>query len=271
MQRVVLVLAVLVVSGLTAQWDQEVAGGSKAAEVLSEPDRVLVRGRPVRVLFIGNSLTAANDLPALVRAMAASGGVQLEYETCTLPGASLEDHWNAGNGRRLLAAGKWDFLVLQQGPSSLPQSQVHLRQWSARWAQAARQVGARPALYMVWPLQGQKDGFELVACSYVSAARASGSLLLPAGEAWRDVSRDAAAPALYLRDRLHPTPAGSYLAALVITQRLTGVKAGTIPARLSLAGGALELPAEHARRLQRAAEKVVEREAKAQGKGKPAG
>jgi hypothetical protein len=272
MRRARWVLVVLALLGVLAWWGHEGAGRNEGAETLPETDRVLPKGEPVRVLFIGNSLTATNDVPALVQAMASSGGVKVECEACTLPGASLEDHWNDGTGRRLLAGGKWHFVVLQQGPSSLPQSQVHLRQWSTRWARAARQRGARPALYMVWPMEGQKNGFELVARSYRSAARASGSLLLGAGDAWRDVSRDAGAPALYLPDRLHPTPAGSYLAALVITQRLTGVKAGTIPPKLTLPGGrVLELPAEQARRLQQAAEKVVELEAKTQGKSKPSG
>jgi hypothetical protein len=233
-----------------------------------QPEAKPAKGEAVRVLFIGNSLTAGNDLPGFVRAMADAGAVRMECESCTLPGASLEDQWNDGRSRRLLAAGKWNFVVLQQGPSTLPESQAHLRLWSVRWANEARKRGARTALFMVWPTQGQRNGFELVARSYRAAARASGALLLPAGEAWRDASKDRAAPPLYLPDRLHPTPAGTYLAALVITGRLAGVRPGAVGPRVTLGPGrVLELPDDQARRLTQAAEKVLREETPAAGKG----
>src|ERR1043165_5982645 len=50
--------------------------------------------REIRVLFLGNSLTAANDLPAMVQAMAAASGVKLTYKAITQGGFNLEDHWN---------------------------------------------------------------------------------------------------------------------------------------------------------------------------------
>jgi hypothetical protein len=273
MKRLFLLMPVLMLLGALVWWGDQGRGHLQGAQVAPpQAESKVPAGQPVRVLFVGNSLTASNDLPAVVQAMAASGGKKLEYEASTLPGAGLEDHWNSGNGRRLLASGKWHFVVLQQGPSSLPQSQLNLRQWSIRWAEVARKSGARSALYMVWPMKGQRDGFELVAQSYRSAARASDSLLLPAGEAWRELRRDAAAPALYLPDRIHPTVAGTYLAALVITERLTGVKASTVPSRLRLAGGRLlALPDQQVHLLQQAATKAIENDAAAAGKGKRPG
>ena len=51
---------------------------------------------PLRVLFVGNSLTHTNDLPAVVATLARSRGTEIEYETIAPGGFSLEDHWNAG-------------------------------------------------------------------------------------------------------------------------------------------------------------------------------
>ena len=51
---------------------------------------------PVRVLFVGNSLTEWNDLPGRVAGLAAATGRQLEYEAVTFGGFSLKDHWNQG-------------------------------------------------------------------------------------------------------------------------------------------------------------------------------
>jgi hypothetical protein len=63
----------------------------------------------LRILFIGNSLTAANDLPAVLEAFARAQGVVVETRTVAFPDHSLQDHWNRREARRALAEGKWDF------------------------------------------------------------------------------------------------------------------------------------------------------------------
>jgi hypothetical protein len=232
---------------------------SKASQHISEADGglVLPDGPAVRVLFLGNSLTAGNGLPAVVQAVAAAGGVRLEYESCTLGDTSLEDHWQSGRSREMLSAQHWDFLVLQQGPSSRPESQVNLREWAQTWADEARRCGTKPALYMVWPFQGQAKGFELVSQSYRAAAKASGCQILAAGDAWNEALQIDPQLPLYQSDRLHPTNAGSYLAALVIAQGLTGIDPDAIPARLTLAHGPeLVIPEEQANVLREAAARV---------------
>jgi hypothetical protein len=51
---------------------------------------------PLRVLFIGNSLTSWNNLPGHVQAIArARGDRTLTYRMIAPPGVSLEDHWAA--------------------------------------------------------------------------------------------------------------------------------------------------------------------------------
>ena len=114
------------------------------------------------------------------------------------------------------------FVVLQQGPSTRLDSRQNLVTYARLWADEARRHGARPALYMVWPFRNQPDGFELCARSYRDAAEASHSLILPAGEAWSAaILHEPDAPPLYQSDGLHQTPAGSYLAALIIARGLT--------------------------------------------------
>jgi len=82
---------------------------------------VFAPGKNLRVLFIGNSLTQSNDLPAIVQALAVAGGQPaLTQKSVLLPGTSLEDQWNNGRALKALRAEKWDVVVLQQGPSSLP-------------------------------------------------------------------------------------------------------------------------------------------------------
>lgn len=191
-----------------------------------------------RVLFLGNSLTDGNNVPALVQAMAQLQGVHFEYVALAPGGYALEDHWTDGHQSRL-QQGNFAVLVLQQGPSTLPDSQAHLRQWAQTWANEARRFGTRPALYMIWPVRTQANGFALVSQSYRNAALAADAAIFPAGEAWEQVIRDDPSIALYTGDNLHATPAGSFLAAMVIARGLVGLDPGRVPA--SVAG--LVLPA----------------------------
>jgi lysophospholipase L1-like esterase len=234
------------------------AGAPAPAATEAERVEPLPDGAGLRVLFLGNSLTAGNDLPVVVQALAAAGGVSVRYRARTPPNFSLEDHWQGGASRRLLGEGKWDYVVLQQGPSSRPESQANLREWAAAWGDEARRRGAKPALYMVWPFRGQPDGFGQVSMSYRRAAAAAAARVFPAGEAWQEALRRDPAPRLYQADGLHPTRAGTYLAALVVAHGLTGVRPKGAPARLTLASGAaFALPEAEAEALRQAAEKVV--------------
>lgn len=222
----------------------------------AEGTSAAVKGPIIRVLFLGNSLTAAHDVPALVKAMANAGGVRFEHDGCISGGANIEDHWNRGRCRKLLTQKKWDWIVLQQGPSTRPESQAHLRDWSKRWADEARKRGTKTALFMVWPEQGQRNGFELVRQSYQGGATAAKGLFLPAGNAWENVIQTDEI-ALYSPDGLHQTLEGSYLAALVITRGLTGVKPSAVPPRLTLASGRkIEIRPQVAMRLKKAAEEA---------------
>jgi hypothetical protein len=59
-------------------------------------------------------------------------------------------------------------------------------------------------------------------------------LFIPAGEAWRVLLRNKPELALYSPDGLHPTLAGSYLAAAVICQRLFALPSIAMPSRLQV-------------------------------------
>jgi hypothetical protein len=188
------------------------------------------RAEPLRVLFVGNSLTATNDLPAAVAAIAADvGGRPLAARAVTPGGVDLQDQWERTGARDVLEAEPWDVVVLQQGPSALPESQLHLRLWARRWAAAIRARGARPALLQVWPEGDRSAAFPAVLRSYAAAARAAGATLLPAGAAWREAWRRDPRLPLYGPDRFHPSPLGTALAALVVHAGLTGLPPATLP------------------------------------------
>jgi hypothetical protein len=83
-------------------------------------------------------------------------------------------------------------------------------------------------------------------------------VLLPVGTAWQLAWKRDPGLALYGEDGLHPSLAGSYLAALVIYEKLSGQSAVGLPASLTLKGGVrMELPAAQAKLLQEVAAEAV--------------
>jgi hypothetical protein len=147
------------------------------------------------------------------------------------PGFSLEDHWNDGEARKAIARGGWTFVILQQGPSALPESRVLLEEYVRRFDAEIRRVHARTALYMVWPSAARSGDFDAVRASYASAAALVGGTLLAAGDAWRAAWRLDPGLHLYGPDLFHPTPAGSLLAAMAIFHGVTGHEPPAITVR----------------------------------------
>ena len=206
----------------------------------------------LRLLVIGNSLTAANDLPGLVATLAEAGGQQRPVtRTVAVGGFSLEDHWNQGTARRAVVEGPWDVVILQQGPSALLESRRLLVEYARRFGEEIRKAGAKPALYMVWPSLDRQHDFPGVSQSYRAAAAAVKGPVFAAGDAWRRALQRQRDIKVYAEDRLHPTFAGSYLAALVIYQGLYE--------RSSLGLPHLQLHEADARRLQEIASAERER------------
>ena len=173
------------------------------------------------ILFVGNSLTSVNDVPALVRRIGEADGRRVRTWAVTADDFGLPEHWADGGAARELARRRPSFVVLQQGPSALPESRVVLRDYAARFAKLARETGARPALYAVWPSVQRAADFDRVQESYALAARDTDAVLLPAGRAWREAWKQEPRLALYGADGFHPSERGSWLAALVIYCGLT--------------------------------------------------
>ena len=217
------------------------------------------QGQGLRVLFMGSSLTYANDMPLLVQAFARATGRPLDVSVVARGGASLEDQWKGGEALRRIKEGGWSFVVLQQGPSSLPESRANMREYALKLAEPIRKAGARPALYMVWPGRNRLAWFDEVRTSYELTAQDVGGMLIPAGEAWRAAWRRDPDYPLYRRDGEHPSPAGSFLVALSVYGMLCGRSPVGLPARVRLRSGAFaQVPPDEATLLQESAAEANE-------------
>jgi hypothetical protein len=210
-----------------------------------------------RILFVGNSLTYVNNLPAMVKALADSAGIAgVQTAQIAKPDYALEDHWNDGQARRVLGAGGWHVVVMQQGPSAVLANRDHLRQWAATFAELIRSKAGSPAMYQVWPAQVNFSDFDASAESYRLAAQDIGGLFFAAGNAWRAAWAREPGLTLYGPDGFHPSVHGTYLAALTIFGGVFHRSVIGSPRGLSVPGGTFQIGAADALLLQQAADEV---------------
>jgi hypothetical protein len=226
---------------------------------LTVPATVPTADGPMGILFLGNSLTLANDLPGAVATVAEARGIEVRTATAAYPNFSLEDHFKAGIPDVILQSPP-DIVVMQQGPSSLPESQVHLAMWADSLSRVIKGVGAEPALLMVWPPQSRASAFDDVRDSYRNAALRVDGTFIPAGEALRALQEGHPELSPFSADGFHPSERGTVLAAYVIVGTLLERASTGLPAMLPAAdpdGRVIDLDAETAAILQATADSVV--------------
>ena len=232
-----------------------VACGSLAA-----PTEPAFDDADVRILFVGNSLTYTNDLPGVVATMAEAAGRSVATLSIVGGGYALEDHWAMGLAARIRDL-RPDVVVLQQGPSSLPESRDNLVAWSDTVARVVREVGATPALLMVWPELTRFGVFDDVHDSYAAAATAVGGVFIPAGDAFRALHEGHPELEPYGADAFHPSAMGTVVSAYVVVRVLLGVRAADLPAEMRPTDPKLPrvlLTEDQARVLRSVADSVVD-------------
>lgn len=230
-------------------------GNSKAQDSAPDSETAEARKGARRVLFVGNSYTYSNDLPAIIEALAAATGQKrFVHESVVGGGYSLEDHWNEGRAMQAIGKGGWELVVMQHGPSAWD-GRPTMYDYAPRFAKEIRRVGARPALFMVWPERSRLESdFHRCSETYRTAAEMVDGLLFPGGEAWMEAWRLDPKLQLYSFDDLHPSKTGSYLVALVMYEQIYRKSPIGLPSQFKLRDGTkFSIPAQQAKLLQQAA------------------
>lgn len=195
-----------------------------------------------RVLFVGNSYTLSNDLPGSVGLIAAANGLEIDIGVEAKRGFSLGEHLERSNALETLHNQDWDTVVIQE-MSIIPASEelfVALTEPAvARFARTAAEVDTSVTFFQTW---GHRDGNaevnqpgygpmqrEIIE-NYDTLAAAHDSEIAAVGEAWTVALANHPELNLYVEDGSHPSPAGSYLAALVLTRSIAGAPLTHAPA-----------------------------------------
>lgn len=200
--------------------------------ILSIP---LFLGAQTRVLFLGNSYTAVNDLPGMFDSLSTNGAETVVTSSVTPGGFTFQQH--VSNAASLAAlAQPWDFIVLQeqsQRPSFSPTqvaSDVYPYAEQLDSMAALSDSCTRTVFYMTW---GRKNG-DAMNCpsyppvctyagmqqrlrdSYLQMANDNNAIVAPAGVAWQQSILQNPTLNLYDPDESHPNLEGTYLTACVM-------------------------------------------------------
>ena len=189
-----------------------------------------------RVLFIGNSYTAVNNLPQLTADCALSigfAGMPMEVGSSTPGGTTFQMHTTNATSQSLINQGNWDYVVLQEQSQlpSFPDSQVATECFPFA-AQLNNQILSvdsctETVFYMTWGRQNGDAGncgFWPPVCTYEGMdsllnlryrqmAIDNNAILSPVGALWNYIRNTYPEINLYSADGSHPSLEGSYAAA----------------------------------------------------------
>jgi len=135
------------------------------------------------------------------------------------PDALAEYSFVAGNQVRFNDYEQLYDVVIMMDCSQCP---VHpklknvFHEYAAKHSETIIRNGARPVLFMTWAYEDRPEMTTALAEQYTLAGNANGTLVVPAGLAFAKSRSERPELQLYQADKRHPSPAGTYLAALTI-------------------------------------------------------
>lgn len=188
-----------------------------------------------KILLVGNSYTAANNLASVISQLSLSLGDTAQVYAVNPGGYTFELHTVYAPTLSMIDSMDWDYVVLQEQSQrpSFPQSQVEVEVYPyARYLDSLIHVNnqcTETVFYMTW---GRKYGdagncaFWPPVCtftgmqqqlrdSYVKMADDNDALVAPVGEAWERSWNTDSTINLWVSDNSHPDVTGTYLAACV--------------------------------------------------------
>ena len=189
--------------------------------------------RPLSILFIGNSFTFVNDMPAMLKGLATSDGILLATTSHTPGGAQLVQQAANREVQRLLKD-HWDYVVIQEQSQlpSIPNQLTGTTEPALRTLMGlAARSGSPTVLYETWgyrngDFDNRADGDSYTAMQdrlddgFAKLHASTGIDVIPVNRAWRRAHDTHPEIELWGPDNKHPAPAGTYLAACAFYNKM---------------------------------------------------
>lgn len=192
-----------------------------------------------RVLFVGNSYTYVNNLPALFVGLANAqpGGRRYEANLVAAPGGSIAERWQDGVAARQIASGRWQVLVLQERGGQLaclgkpdarsqPDCQA-IANAHRKFAKLAKEHGMRVLLFGTWGPDAIWQG--QLSRGLRKLADFTGAEAVDAGADVRAFGTAHPRTTMYIDDILHPSLDASLLVAGRLYRQLENHAAEPLP------------------------------------------
>lgn len=195
--------------------------------------------QPRSFLFVGNSFMFYNNsmhtmFRHIARAADPDNAGSYRATSVTISGAGLnwhdmESYFRAdalaqysfvpGNKIRFNDFEKLFDVVIMQDCSQCPvhpQLQPLFHEYAGKHSKTIVSKGGRPAFLMTWAYEDKPEMTAQLAEQYTIAGNANDALVVPAGLAFAAAREGRPGLSLYQPDRRHPSPEGTYLAALTM-------------------------------------------------------
>ena len=275
---IALILLLLTLLTLTACGNDSASDGENTPKPLSDEktnennddekteDNVLDKTKEYNVLFIGNSYTHYNDMPeAIFAAIAKTAGYKFNVKRLTKGGWYLISSANSSDslGAEVdaeLKSKKYDYVIMQEQSTCPALEPGKFYDGVRNLLVKIKENGATPILYGTW---GRKTGSSTlnennwthesmtwkISAAYEAIGKELGIEVAYAGLAFHDVYTNYASEVdIYDADLTHPSYSGSFLAAMTIFSKITGVDPAKVRYNGQLSGSVTDILREAARK-----------------------
>lgn len=182
-------------------------------------------GESPRILFVGNSHTFTNNLPGMFSELTTAMGHQSDVQEVTEGTYTLTQFADSADPagsvvNQKLREETWDFVILQENTNDAFSTPEETMLPAAKTLdEKIRTAGGQTGVLMTWsPKEGAsiwslEDVQSILAQNTITVSEELDSLLIPGGVAFMRCMEQYPQIELWGEDGMHPSVAGSYLAA----------------------------------------------------------
>jgi len=209
----------------------------------------------MKLLFIGNSHTYYNDMPAMVLKLIENTGERSHVTMLTRGGVSLLFHSEEHETRFNIRHGSYDVVIAQDRVSEFDPAQFVTG--AGRLLRMTAEAGVPLVFYMPWAPRDHRERQQAMTDAYSAFCRNNRCAWAPVGEVFSYLLAKESGEKFYCDDGAHANVAGSYAAAATLFYAITG-RRRTIPVNEDADPGvAAGMSPDLCRRIQTEACRVV--------------
>ncbi len=190
--------------------------------------------KELKVLFVGNSYTYANNLAHIVSIVSEETATKLVTRKSVTGGAYLREHWNGERNlksKELIAEGNFDIVVLQDNSMAAINSPDTTLKYVELFAEFNSRHGAETYLFNTWARQKVPQYQVEIDQIYARAAEENNAIRVSVCSAWEMALNYRPTIDLFTSDGSHPSSFGTLLTACVFVKAITGELPQELPSK----------------------------------------